>query len=120
LDYCQGEDSLIEAISLGRGQGIRYWLWGWFKQQGPNVKINLALIDTEGRHGQKNAEFIIKTPGKITDFEEDFFSWLEDCGIENLDGKITKSLWQEDTKHARAGLSGEGLRSLLHLFILGA
>jgi len=111
LDYCQGEDSLIETISLGRGQGIRYWLWGWFKQQGPNVKINLALTDTEGRHGQKNAEFIIKTPGKITDFQEDFFSWLEDCGIENLDGKITKSLWQEDTNMPGLDFLGRALEA---------
>lgn len=97
LSYCHGEDNLIEISSLSRGQGIRYWLWGWFKQMGSNVKVSLVLTDTEERRDQKNAEFIIKTSGKIKDFQKKFFSWLEDCGIEILDRQITKALWSEDT-----------------------
>jgi tetratricopeptide (TPR) repeat protein len=84
-------------------------LWGWFKQQGPNIKINLVLTDTRERHGQENASFVIKTSGKIAGFQQNLFSWLKDCGIENLGGMISKSLWQEDTSMPGLDFLGRAL-----------
>ena len=107
--YCRGEGPRLDVTTLGRDQGIRYWLRGTFQKQGGTIQVALVLTDTEAAGEEWTTQLTLDPADRLIGFCRGFLSWLGICGFPLPDAQAAKALWPEETTLKGLDLLGRAL-----------
>ena len=109
--YCHGKAPRLDIAKLGKEQGIRYWLWGNFQQQGNKMQVALVLTDTKGKPREWTTELTLDPADQLIGFRKGFFAWLGTCGLPLPDAQAARALWPEKISLKGLDLLGRDLEA---------
>lgn len=107
-DYCRGRQADLDIQSLGKTQGIRYWLSGRYKEDTDDIAISLTLADTEVPQ-KYTSDFKLDIKNRFSDFYCKFFNWIADCGLPFSKRQAANAAWPEKMDAAGLDFLGRAL-----------
>ena len=107
-DYCRGRQADLDIQSLGKTQGIRYWLSGRYKEDTDDIAISLTLADTEVPQ-KYTSNFKLDIKNRFSDFYCKFFNWIADCGLPFSKRQAANAAWPEKMDAAGLDFLGRAL-----------
>lgn len=107
--YCRGEGPRVDAIRIGKEQGIRYLLRGRVRPWGNKIRVALVLTGAKGENGERRTELVLEPADQIIGFRKGFLSWFETCGLPLPNVQAARALWPEETTLPGLDILGRAL-----------